>query len=127
MIQSVKRYSDLIAWQKSMDLVEEIYKLTRSFPKEELYGLSSQLRRSAISIPSNLAEGHCPNGRREFVHHISIALGSLGEAETQIQIAARLGYLDELVSAKLLAQASEVGKIIVGLMNSLEKHAAAAS
>jgi four helix bundle protein len=123
--QLVKRYSDLLAWQKAMDLVEEIYKITRAFPKEELYGLSSQLRRAAISIPSNIAEGHCRNGRREFVHHLSIALGSLGETETQFLIAARLGYIDTNTSQKLTAQASEVGKIIVGLMNSLEKHAVA--
>ena len=90
---TVKRYTDLVAWQKAMDLVEQIYRITKSFPKEELYGLSSQLRRAAISVPSNIAEGHCRNGRREFVHHLSIALGSLGEMETQIILASRLGYM----------------------------------
>src|SRR6266446_9707604 len=90
---AVKRYTDLVAWQKAMDLVEQVYKLTKSFPREELYGLTSQLRRAAISIPSNIAEGHCRNGSREFVHHLSIALGSLGETETQIMIAQRLGYI----------------------------------
>jgi four helix bundle protein len=121
----VKRYTDLIAWTKAMDLVEAVYRGTKTFPKEELYGLSSQMRRSAISIPSNIAEGHCRNGRREFVHHLSIALGSLGELETQILIAGRLGYLDEGSVALLAASASEVGRLIVGLMHSLERHAAA--
>ena len=121
----VKRYTDLVAWQKAMDLVEEIYLVTKSFPKEEVYGLSSQLRRSVVSVPSNIAEGHCRNGRREFVHHLSIALGSLGEAETQVRIAERLGYLPADASAKVLADAGEVGRIVVGLMHSLERHAVA--
>ena len=120
-----RRYTDLVAWQKAMNLVEEVYRLTEGFPKEELYGLSSQLRRSAVSIPSNIAEGHCRNGRREFVHHLSIALGSLGEVETQVLIAQRLGYTDESASTNIAALASETGRVIVGLMYSLEKHAAA--
>ena len=106
-----------------MELVEEVYKATKLFPKEEMYGLSSQLRRSAVSVPSNIAEGHCRNGRREFVHHLSIALGSLGELETQVLIAQRLGYTGE--SAELFALAQETGRILVGLMHSLERHAAA--
>jgi len=120
---TVKRYNDLIAWQKVMDLVEQIYMITRSFPKEELYGLTSQLRRAAVSIPSNIAEGHCRNGRREFVHHLSIALGSLGEVETQVIVAQRLGYLAD--SSSTLELASETGRILVGLMHSLERHVAA--
>ncbi len=122
---AVRRYADLIAWQKAMNLVEEVYRLTKGFPKEELYGLSSQLRRSAVSIPSNIAEGHCRNGRREFIHHLSIALGSLGEVETQVLIAQRLGYIAETASVDVAAHASETGRVIVGLMHSLEKHAAA--
>ena len=106
-----------------MELVEEVYKATKLFPKEEMYGLSSQLRRSAVSVPSNIAEGHCRNGRREFVHHLPIALGSLGELETQVLIAQRLGYTGE--SAELFALAQETGRILVGLMHSLERHAAA--
>ncbi|MEO8050169.1 MAG: four helix bundle protein [Acidobacteriota bacterium] len=108
-----------------MDLVEQIYRVTKSFPKEEIYGLSSQLRRAAVSIPSNIAEGHCRNGRREFVHHLSIALGSLGELETQVTIAKRLGYFGAHESTDLLALAEETGRILVGLMHSLERHAAA--
>ena len=105
-----------------MDLVEEIYRLTKQFPKEELYGLVGQMRRSAISIPSNIAEGQCRNGRREYVHHLSIALGSLGELETQVLIARRLGYPG---GDDLLTLASETGRLIVGPMHSLERHAAA--
>jgi four helix bundle protein len=105
-----------------MDLVEGVYRLTKQFPKEELYGLVSQLRRSAVSVPSNIAEGHCRNGRREYIHHLSIALGSLGEVETQILIARRLGYASD---EALTALASETGRLVVGLMHSLEKHAAA--
>ena len=118
-----KRYNELVAWQKAMDLVEQIYKITRRFPKEELYGLTSQVRRAAVSIPSNIAEGHCRNGRREFVHHLSIALGSLGELETQVILAHRLGYLAD--PSPILELASETGRIVVGLMHSLERHATA--
>ena len=116
----VRRYTDLVAWQKAMDLVEEVYRATGALPKAELYGLTSQIRRCAISIPSNIAEGHCRNGRREFIHHLSIALGSLGELETQSLIAKRLGYIPE---SGVLELASETGRVIVGLMHSLEKHA----
>jgi hypothetical protein len=101
---TVKGYRDLIAWQKAMDLVEQVYKITRGFPKEDLYGLTSQVRRAAVSIPSNIAEGHCRNGRREFIHHL-------------------LGYLTD--SASILEMASETGRLLVGLMHSLERHAAA--
>jgi four helix bundle protein len=87
--------------------------------------LASQVRRAAVSIPSNIAEGHCRHGRREFAHHLSIALGSLGEVETQMLIAPRLSYCSEDDSARFAALASEVGRLMVGLMNSLEKHAAA--
>jgi four helix bundle protein len=121
----IRRYSDLLAWQKAMDLVEAVYAATKSLPREEIYGLTNQIRRSAVSIPSNIAEGHCRNGRREFVHHLSIALGSLGELETQILIASRLGYLSAETLPELRDLASEMGRIIVGLMHSLEKHAAA--
>jgi four helix bundle protein len=119
------RYTDLLAWQKAMDLVEQVYRLTKSFPKEELYALTVQLRRSALSVPSNIAEGHGRSGRREFAHHLSIALGSLAECETQLRVAQRLGYLHDVSMNEVLAASAETGRILVGLMNSLEKHAAA--
>jgi four helix bundle protein len=121
----INRYTDLGAWQKAMDLVEEIYKMTRNFPKDEIYGLTSQLRRAAVSIPSNLAEGHGRRGSREFVYHLSIALGSLSEVETQVEIARRLGYINEDQQSDLFHLAAETGRVINGLLSSLEKHAKA--
>ncbi|MGH9647047.1 MAG: four helix bundle protein [Bryobacteraceae bacterium] len=121
----IKRYTDLVAWQKAMDLVQEVYQITKSFSREELYSLTSQVRRSAVSIPSNIAEGHCRNGRREFAHHLSIALGSLGETETQMLIAHRLEYLTAEALARFEDLASETGRLLVGLTHSLERHAAA--
>ncbi len=82
-----KNYRDLIAWQKAMDLIEQVYRATASFPKEEVYGLTSQARRSAVSIPSNIAEGQGRRTTGEFLHQLSVAHGSLRELETQILIA----------------------------------------
>jgi four helix bundle protein len=113
-------YRDLIAWQKAMDFVEEVYLVTRSFPREELYGLTSQLRRCSVSIPSNIAEGQGRRADGEFRHSLSIARGSLCEAETQLIIGCRLEYLDRPEMERLLAQADEVGRLITGLANSLE-------
>jgi four helix bundle protein len=120
-----KRYSDLIAWQKAMELMEEVYKITKAFPKEELYGLTSQIRRAAISVPSNIAEGHGRTGSREFFHCLSIAQGSLSELETQIEIAARLSYITSEQKTRCLEMAAETGRIMNGLLNSLGKYAAA--
>jgi four helix bundle protein len=91
----VKNYQELIAWQKSMDLVEEIYSSTRDFPREEIYSLTNQLRRAGVSIASNIAEGQGRQTTADFCRHLSIAYGSLREAETQILIAQRLHYLSE--------------------------------
>jgi four helix bundle protein len=90
--QAMRGYRDLRAWQHAMGLVTEIYRATRSFPKDEIYGLVSQLRRAAVSIPSNLAEGHGRNSRNEFRQFIGHARGSVSEVETQIGIAKNLGY-----------------------------------
>ena len=112
-------YRDLIVWQKAMQLVTEIYKLTENFPKSETFGLRSQLRRAAISIPSNIAEGQGRDSSKEFCHHLSIAYGSLTEAETQIQIASNLGYITKDEAGKVLAQCNEVGRLLNGLLRSL--------
>jgi len=125
MTATAKRHSDLIAWQKAMELVEAVYKMTKAFPKEELYGLTSQLRRSVVSVPSNLAEGHSRSGSREFMHRVSIAHGSLSEVETQIEIAFRLKYIDAAQRDQIFKMSAETGRIINGLFHSLEKHAAA--
>jgi four helix bundle protein len=120
-----RRFNDLIAWQKAMDLVEEVYTITKGFPKEETYGLATQLRRASVSVPSNIAEGHSRSGGREFAHCLSIAHGSLSEVGTQLEIARRLGYVtyEELVRACDLS--AETGRIINGLLNSLGKNAKA--
>jgi len=111
----MKGHRDLIVWQKAMELVTEVYRVTRTFPKEELYGLSSQIRRSAVSVPSNLAEGHGRNSRKEFHQFVGQARGSLVELETQLEIALNLGYLRRDVADVLLTRASEVGRLVNGL------------
>lgn len=108
-----------------MDLVAAIYEVSAQFPKAEVYGLTSQLRKAAVSVPSNIAEGYGRSGRREFAHALSIALGSLAEVETQILIAERLGYLKPEPRSTLMELSTETGRIVVGLMTSMERHVAA--
>jgi four helix bundle protein len=115
----VRNYQDLIVWQKAMDLVEEIYTISRNFPREEVYGLTSQPRRAAVSIPSNIAEGQGRPTTADFVRHLSISYGSLREVETQILIAARLQYLTKERCRDILKMAGEVGPLLNGLMSSL--------
>jgi four helix bundle protein len=116
---AVKRYDELIAWQKAMNLVEEIYNSTSHFPKGELYGLTQQMRRAAVSIPSNIAEGQGRRSTAEFLHHLSIAHGSLRELETQIVIAGRLKLLNDTRVDELMKMCAEVGRLTNGLYNSL--------
>jgi four helix bundle protein len=123
----LKKYSELIAWQKAMDLVQAIYGATSHFPKEEIYGLTSQIRRAAISVPSNIAEGQGRKSTREFQHHLSIAYGSLMEVETQVLIAERLNYLNRVQAQSLIDCTSEVGRVINGLFNSLSNMQASSS
>ena len=110
-------HSDLIAWQEAMNLVEEVYRDTEGFPQKEMFSLTTQIRRAAISIPSNLAEGAGRNSRREFLQYVGISCGSLAELETQLQLAVRLGYLQP--EAKCLGQMSQVGRLVRGLRKSL--------
>src|SRR5262245_33850165 len=114
-------YRDLETWQKAMDLVQEVYVATRDFPKEEIFGLRSQLRRAAVSIPSNIAERQGRESAKDFLRYLSIAYGSLCEVETQIVIAGRLGYIQNEASANLMVRAGEVGRLINGLTRSLSK------
>src|SRR6267154_1891441 len=109
-----RNYRDLIVWQKAMDLVENVYRASRVFPKDELYGLTSQIRRAAVSVPSNIAEGQGRGGDPEMVRFLRIAHGSLREVETQILIAQRLGYLDLEQAQSLIEQAAEVGRLLNG-------------
>lgn len=114
-------YQDLIGWQKSMVLVGGVYRCTQSFPKEEIYGLTSQLRRAAVSIPSNIAEGQGRLSRGEFKQFLGHAKGSAFEVETQLLIARDLGYLSEITTKTLVDQVKEVGRILGGLLSSLDR------
>ena len=98
----IKSYRDLRVWQGGVDLVTEIYRETQSFPPQEIYGLTNQLRRAAVSVPSNIAEGHAREHTREFLNFISIAQGSFAEMQTQIEIAKRLKYLSEKKNGQAL-------------------------
>ena len=115
-----KSYKDLIVWQKAMDLVVSVYKATQGFAREEIYGLTAQIRRAAVSIPSNIAEGQGRRSPKEFQRFLAIAYGSLQETETQLMIAHRLNYIDASKARQLLDQCAEVGRLLNGLMKSLE-------
>ena len=115
----VRSYQELIVWQKAMDLVVAVYEQTQAFPKTEIYGLTNQLRRASVSIPSNIAEGQGRNSTKQFRYFLSIAYGSLQEVETQLFIAKRLQYLTAEQTDPLLAQCAEVGRLINGLLRSL--------
>jgi len=115
----VGRYRDLVAWQKAMELVAKIYLATTSLPQDERFGLMSQLRRAAVSIPSALAEGHARSSTREFVRYISIAMGSLAELETQLLICTRLDLMAEEAVRSLLNLCDEQSRILHGLRRSL--------
>lgn len=114
-------YRDLVAWKKARIFVAEIYRTTRAFPKDELYGLTNQLRRAAVSVPSNIAEGQARYSRREFHHFLNNARGSLAEVETQLMIANDLGYLSSEEAEFLLGRASELGRILNGLIASTKE------
>ena len=118
---SLLHYRELIAWQKSMALVKRVYSLSKEFPSDERFGLTRQIRRAAVSVPSNIAEGQDRDSTKEFIHHLSIAYGSLMEVETQILIGQDLGYLRNEAVSTLLAESAEAGRIINGLMRSLRR------
>jgi four helix bundle protein len=117
--ESVKNYRDLIAWQKSMLLVKNIYDLTQQFPKDELFGLTSQIKRAVISVPSNIAEGSSKKSTADFVRFLNIAYGSLAEVGTQVEIAEMLGFINK--QEEIYKQVDEISKIISGLISSLNK------
>jgi four helix bundle protein len=113
-------YQDLKVWQLAMEMVFQVYRCTAGFPKQEIYGLTSQMRRSAVSVPSNIAEGKGRFSRKELVHYLFQARGSLLELETQILIGRKLEYLDDFESKRLIALTSEVGRLLNGLVNSFQ-------
>lgn len=116
----VQSYRDLVVWNKAMELVTEIYRVSQNFPKDELFGLMSQIRRAAVSVPSNIAEGHGKLSRKEYQHFLGHARGSLAEVETQMTIAQNLGYLNAEVVSRMLDLSAEVGRILNGLLASLK-------
>jgi four helix bundle protein len=118
-MESIKKYRDLIVWQRAVELAEGVYLESRQFPKEEIYGLTSQIRRAAVSIASNIAEGHGRNSRGEFKQFLGYALGSLAELETQIILATRFSYLTPNASDRLLKICEEVSKMLNGLKKTL--------
>ena len=117
----IRSYQDLEVWQKAMDLVEDCYRVTRRLPNNEVHALSSQLQRSAVSIPANIAEGRERGRTREFLHHLSIARGSLAELQTHLLIARRLDYVNEESLGQLMDEIAEIGRMLNGLRGSLQQ------
>src|SRR5262245_44450423 len=117
----IQSYKQLEVWQMSMDLAEECYRATKGFPKEELFGMSSQIRRAAASIPANIAEGQGREHTKEFLRHLSFARGSLMELETHLMLSQRVGLLDEALIAPLLSQADRISRMLTSLRRALLK------
>lgn len=117
----LKTYRDLTVWQKAMDLVVAAYELTAKFPSTEKYGLAAQMQRAAVSVPSNVAEGYARTHRGDYLHHLSIASGSLAELETQITISARLKLITREEAIPVWDLCQEVGRMLIKLIQSLRK------
>lgn len=115
----VKSYRELIVWQRAMEVAVEVYSLVKQLPKEEQFALSSQMRRSAVSIPSNIAEGQARNATKEFVHFLGIANGSKSELETQLMLCTKIGYFSETEIQTTMASLEKVGKMLNALMKNL--------
>ena len=113
-------HRNLDVWKKSMHFVKEIYQATEKFPKSEIYGLISQMRRAAVSIPSNLAEGAARKGKKEFKQFLHIAQGSISELDTQIELAMMLNYVDKNVHNDMMKELSIISKMLFGLSRSLK-------
>jgi four helix bundle protein len=120
-VRMITSFRDLTVWQKAMDLTVRVYSETAAFPRAEVFGLTSQIRKAAVSIPSNIAEGKAIGGQG-YRRHTRIALGSEAELQTQIELAMRLNMLKKIEAAALLGQISEVGRMLVALLNSLPKN-----
>lgn len=116
-----RRYEELIVWQKAMDLVDVVYDLSEFWPQQELYRLTDQVRRAVVSVPANIAEGHGRTGRKEFLHHLSIAYGSLTETETLLSVAKRRRYLSAEQHESAMELADEVGRLALGMLSSLRQ------
>jgi len=116
----VVTHKDLNVWNEAIELVTDIYKMTRSFPKDEQYGLISQIRRAAVSIPSNIAEGSARSSRKEFIQFLNISMGSAVELETQVIISKNLGYITEELFQKISDKVNKISKMVQGLIKSIK-------
>jgi four helix bundle protein len=121
----VNSYRDLKVWQAAMDLASAVYALSRRFPKEERFALTSQLQRSVVSVASNIAEGHARGSTRDYLRFVGIARGSLGETETQLMLAERFCYATTRETGPLLAKADEIGRMLRALQQALRRRASA--
>ena len=117
----MKSYRDLEVWKQAMDMVVAVYGLTGEFPAQEKYGLASQMQRAAVSVPANIAEGYARLHRGDYVHHLSMARGSLAELETHITLAVRLEYVPREKAVEIWNTTQEVGKMLTGLISSLRR------
>jgi four helix bundle protein len=115
----INSYRDLFVWQRAMELVKELYILGKKMPQDELYSLTNQMKRAAISIPANIAEGHGRSGKKEYLHFLSIANGSRTELETELQICVRIGYLKEKDIEYAMSLSMEIAKMLKSLMKKL--------
>ncbi len=118
-MMKAKHYQDLVVWQRAMEVAKLTYLIVKKLPKEETYSISDQMRRAAVSIPSNIAEGHARNSTREFIHFLSIANGSKAELQTQLMICVQVGYLADTDISELINKLDEVGRMIHALSRAL--------
>ena len=116
----IKSYRELQVWQEAVDLVELVYRASAAFPADERFGLTSQLRRSSVSIPSNIAEGHARPSTRDYLPFLGISLGSLAEMETQLLIAQRLEYIDDALLDRICQASDRIGRMLRAMMKSLQ-------
>jgi four helix bundle protein len=121
MTKPFKSHRELKVWQKGLELVVVIYQITKNFPSSEIYGLTNQLRRASVSVPSNIAEGHARNSTKEFLHFLSIAVASLSEIDTQLEIAKQLKFIDSQVIDETSLKVEELARMIHGLRRSLQQ------
>ena len=117
-----KPHKQLNVWKEAKQLTIDVYEITSSFPKHEVFGLANQMTRAAVSVPSNIAEGAARNGKNEFAHFLSIAHGSLSELDTQIEIASEIGYINKENAEILLIKIENISKMLIGLKKSLHNH-----
>ena len=116
----MQTFRDLLVWQKGIGLVQKVYLLTSSYPKDELYGLVSQMRRSSVSVPSNIAEGHGRRSTPDFIRFLRVASGSLYELETQLEISRKLGFIDDEKYKDTIIGINELERMLGGLINSID-------